>query len=270
MESTLSKAVAQFSDVYDRQARLYPALLAFMPIIVLTIALYRDKLSLVSAVVSGLVGCGALYLLAELARRQGKRRERFLWANWGGVPSTQVLRHIDGTFDPVSKQRYHSILGRMMGVRFPTPEQEASDTLASDAIYTSACNMLRDATRDTKKYGLLFRDNISYGFRRNAYGLRAVAIGLAIGCLAWIPLRHGMAAWEMRMLAAPNAEALFDAGEWISIAASSASLCLWVCFFTKDAVKEAAFTYARTLILACEVLPSKTTPASRKSEVAAV
>lgn len=270
MDSTLSKAVAQFSDIYDRQARLYPALLAFMPIIVLTIALYREKLSLVSAVVSGLLGCGALYLLAELARRQGKRKELFLWISWGGAPSTQVLRHANDTFDPVSKQRYHGILGGMMGVRLPTPEQEARDLLASDAAYTSACNMLRDATRDTKKYGLLFRDNISYGFRRNAYGLRGVAIGLAFGCLAWIPVRHGMSAWELRMLAAPDAEALFDAGEWISIAASSASLCLWACFFTKEAVKEAAFTYARTLILTCEALPSKTTTAPKKKKVAAV
>lgn len=39
---------------------------------------------------------------------------------------------------------------------------------------SSWCAYLRLKTRNTKNFGLLFRENISYGFRRNLLGMRPV------------------------------------------------------------------------------------------------
>ncbi|MFX5141978.1 hypothetical protein ABTC48_20050, partial [Acinetobacter baumannii] len=93
--SDLLKTVAQFGNTYDRQARLYPALLALAPAIVLIISLYSDRLELFSSIGTAMLACGALFMLSELARQRGKEKENILWKSWGAPPSTQVLRHRD-------------------------------------------------------------------------------------------------------------------------------------------------------------------------------
>jgi hypothetical protein len=61
------------------------------------------------------------------------------------------------------------------------------DPAKADEVYQSGVRWLLDHTRpdDGKKFDLLFRDNIAYGFRRNALGARALRVFIAIGCLAW-------------------------------------------------------------------------------------
>ena len=44
------------------------------------------------------------------------------------------------------------MLAAKLDLRFPSAEEETADPKAADAIYTSAGNLLRDATRDTKKF----------------------------------------------------------------------------------------------------------------------
>lgn len=261
--SALFKAITQFSDPYERQARLYPALLALVPVVVLTMSLYRDKLGLLSSLMSALILCGALFLLSDFARRRGKAKEAALWKKWGGLPSTQVLRHSDLTFDPVSTQRYHASLSKKMEVPFPSAADEVADPQAADAVYASAGNMLRDATRDTKKFALLFKDNISYGFRRNGYGLRAIGIALCVGAIIWVGMRHGISIWATRAQEAKDVESLLTGDEFTVIAAAIVMLLMWSFYFTEQAVRDAAFTYARTLILTCESLG--TPPKAKRS-----
>lgn len=81
--SALTRALSQFSNPYDRQARLQPALLALVPLVVLVISLYGGKLRPLSTVVSALVACGMLFLLSEFARRFGKAKEQVLRKKWG-------------------------------------------------------------------------------------------------------------------------------------------------------------------------------------------
>ncbi|MBP1313920.1 hypothetical protein [Herbaspirillum sp. 1130] len=167
--SSFSKIVSQFSDPYERQARLIPALLVLASPAIMVIALYGEKATLLSGILSTLLACGLLFLLSDAARQLGKSKEKALWKKWGGTPTTQVLRHSDDTFDEVSKGRYHATLANAMGIQFPTKADEQADPSKADAIYASAGNLLRNATRDTKMFVLLFKDNISYGFRRNGY-----------------------------------------------------------------------------------------------------
>lgn len=45
-----------------------------------------------------------------------------------------------------------------------------------------------------KKFDLLSRDNVTYGFRRNALGIRPVEIVVAMGCLFWILVKQHVTA----------------------------------------------------------------------------
>jgi len=256
----MAKAIGQFSDQYERQARLFPALLALIPLLVLVLSLYREKLGLLSSVVSVLTMCGGLFMLSEIARRRGKAKEQVLWNMWGGAPSTQVLRHSDATFDPVSTKRYHSTLEKKMNLSFPSVSEEAADPHAADAIYTSAGHMLRDATRDTKKFGLLFKDNISYGFRRNGFGLKPIGVAICFGSIIWVVIRHGLSVWATRIHGATDLESFLSGEELTTVTAALTMLLVWFCYFTEQTVREAAFSYAQKLILTCESLaiPPKT------------
>ncbi|WP_460149234.1 hypothetical protein [Pseudomonas sp. H1_A03] len=129
--------------------------------------------------------------------------------------------------------------------------------------------MLRNATRDTKQFGLLYKDNISYGFRRNAFGLRCVAISLCLGSLVWVGVRHGLNSWVIRFQAAATPESLLNGGELTSVAVSLAMLFLWLRYFTEQSVREAAFSYARTLVLTCEAWAPKPRAARATAEKSA-
>ena len=58
----------------------------------------------------------------------------------------------------------------------PSEEDEKNDPQKADEIYESCIMYLRNATRDKKKFSLVFEENINYGFRRNMYGLRKFGI----------------------------------------------------------------------------------------------
>lgn len=250
----LTKAIAQFTDPYERQARLYPALIALSPLVVLVLSLYGAQLSVLGSAMSALAMCGVLFLFSDFARRKGKAKEFNLWKKWGGKPSTQLLRHADPTFDATSIKRYHAVLAKMTGLDFPSPEAELANPREADDIYTSAGNMLRELARDTKKFNLLFKDNISYGFRRNGLGLKPIGIVVCLTCLFWIVVRHGVGVWATRFHEATDVESFFKADEVASFFVSIAMLFMWLFYFTEKSVRDAAFSYAEKLVLVCESL----------------
>ncbi|UVL05964.1 hypothetical protein [Pseudomonas sp. B21-047] len=264
--SGIAKAISQFSDPYERQARLYPALLALSPMIVTVVALYGDKLGLISGIVSLLIVLGGLFMLSDYARSRGKAKEQALWQKWGGAPSTQVLRHRNGTFERGELLGYHSKLATQLGRPFPSSAEEASDSQRADEVYAEACGMLRGATRDTKKFKLLFKDNISYGFRRNALGLRKVAVASAIFSLIWVAVRQGPSMWVSRYQEATTPEAFFSVGEVTAIGASLVMLLIWTTYITEKSVRDAAFSYARTLVSASGLLAAKPKASRAKKE----
>src|SRR3989442_12022556 len=96
----ITDLVAKISDPYERKARLYPALLALLPLIVIG-AVYAPKASAPVNVVMFISGCGGLFLMANISRELGKRLESTLSESWGGKPTTQLLRHRDGTIDTI-------------------------------------------------------------------------------------------------------------------------------------------------------------------------
>ena len=214
--------------------------LALAPAIVLIISLYSDRLELFSSIGTAMLACGALFMLSELARQRGKEKENILWKSWGAPPSTQVLRHRDDTFEMVSKTRYHKICSTLLGQPFPDRQQEKAAPDLADAVYASACNMLREATRDKEKFSLLFKDLTAYGFWRNGYGLRAIGAVISLSCLVWVVIRHGLTVWTARLQAAPNLEALLSGEELMTVAVALIMLVMWCFVFTEQTVRAAA------------------------------
>ena len=82
------------------------------------------------------------------------------------------MTHGDRNIDRLTKVRYHAFLSdRIDGWSAPSQVDEAQDPVTAELVYDSAVRWLREMTRDRKRYGLVFKENVSYGFRRNLYGL---------------------------------------------------------------------------------------------------
>ena len=106
-------------------------------------------------------------------------------------------------------------------------------------------------TTDHERFQLLFKENISYGFRRNALGLKPLALFIATACVVFVLAKYGVvtrSGWSTASLAALQDEV------WLSLVVSLLAMGVWIAFFTKETVRVAAFTYAETLLRACDVL----------------
>jgi hypothetical protein len=58
--------------------------------------------------------------------------------------------------------------------------RDADDAYEAYEAYEAGARWLREHTRDTARFALLFKENINYGFQRNALGLRWIGLALAL------------------------------------------------------------------------------------------
>ena len=94
-------ALTKLFDNYNRVARLYPALLALAPILCSAIVVFPSLVANIPRSTAAAFGLPCLaYFLASLARSRGKMIEERLLANWGGWPTTVMLRHRDNRIEP--------------------------------------------------------------------------------------------------------------------------------------------------------------------------
>ncbi len=253
---TLDEVLAKVTDPYERQARLVPALLALLPLLATGALLYGPEASALSAVVGILVSCGGLFLMMNVCRELGKRLQPSLYETWGGTPTTQLLRHRDSTIESVTKRRYHAILAAKINAKFPDPMEEARDPAAADDVYQSGVRWLLDHSRpeDDKRFELLFNENVAYGFRRNALGVKPVGLAVAFGSIVLALVKEDVL---LRSSGPPvDLTRLFQlpAPAFVSLIISATMLLVWLFFFTKRTARTAAFTYAEMLLRACDVL----------------
>jgi hypothetical protein len=226
---------------YKLYARIYPTLIILLPILILAIYFSIDYQSIYTAV--GGLGIITLlqFVLSEVGRDRGKKVEAKLWKEWGGAPSTQILRHSDGTFDPHTTKRHHQKLFETTGMgQAEMLELENSDPQDADNIYSAWCGHLRSATRDTTKYKLLFQENISYGFRRNLWGLKQPAIILIIVIASVIAFTE--------YLQFQSNGASLSLISSICFIGLLLLLLFWLLIVKKSWIKSVAFAYAERLI----------------------
>jgi hypothetical protein len=253
---TLDDLVAKVTDPYDRPARLYPALLALLPLLVLLMLLYGPMATALTGAITVAVSCGGLYLTSNLCRELGKRLEEKLYMKWGGKPTTQLLRHRDKTIEAVTKQRYYSFLSAKINTAFPDKDQEANNPQAADEVYQSGVRWLLNHTRpdDGRKFDLIFKENVAYGFRRNALGMKPIGLIVSIGSLLWVLAKEGVLFNPTHNFIALTALSQMTDSATASLILSAIMIVAWMLFFTKGSTRTAAFTYAETLLRACDIL----------------
>lgn len=227
------------TDSYERKARLYPALLLIAPAVIMLIGVTAGRFSRLESFGTALAGCGGAFLLTQLARDAGKKCEKAFFEAWGGMPSIAVFRHRDSRINAITKARYHGrLVSLVKGPKAPSPEEEAADPAAADQVYSAWSSYLRVHTRDTKKYPLVFQENVSYGYRRNVCGLRPIgivvsALSLTISAV-WLYYLHFTAV-------AITSESVG------AVAGILVILLLWTFRFTADWVRIPADAYAERL-----------------------
>lgn len=230
-------------DHYSFRARLQPALVTLLPLALGVFAWIGTGQKWASAGWTLFGTAGGTYLLAMLARNQGKQLEPGLWQSWGGAPTTQCLRHA-GTANPVMRERWHKYLSKLLGKSFPTAQEETDNPNGADQIYEASVKLLINKTRDTKKFPLVYKENVHYGFCRNLYALRNLGIGASlIGLIA-----SGAAGIWFAHTAAPQTAA------WVCAVASVFLLIWWVFKIDSAWVKVPAFAYADRLLESTENL----------------
>mgnify|MGYP007126061555 CR=1 FL=1 len=254
-----------FPDTYTVKARIFPAILATLPVLVLAAAIVSwQQLGISHVVVTGLSSI-LLYALSDLARRRGKSLEDTLYHNMGGKPSTSMLRHRDSRFDAVTKERWCKFLASRLATQAPSAEAEARDPTAADAFYASCGDWLREHTRDRRKFKLIFEELVTYGFRRNLLGLKWPALIMdvlvLVGCLS--------ALW-FRLPFSPD-DTLAMKLIFVLVVAACHAL-YFILAVNEGAVMEAANQYARQLLLGCEVLMTSlpATPSRKRTNESAM
>ena len=224
-------------DTYSFRARVLPVYLTLAPAVLLLAALVPDGLKLPLGGAAAVVFVPISFFLSQVGADFGKRLEKRLWRDWGGPPTTRFLRHGNHEFNEVTRDRVHEKL-RSLGLKVPTREEHDQDERAADKYYESCTEELIRRTRDTKKFPLVFKGLVEYGFRRNLLGLKSFGVILALASLAG-------ASWSTYSSWSP------DKPPAVAIVAgliTAGLLLAWAVWVTERTVKLAANRYARFIL----------------------
>jgi hypothetical protein len=232
-------------DQYARRARLQPALLVALPAALTMLACFPTAASAAAVVWSLIVWSGGTALIAQLGRDGGKSKQPWLFARWGGKPTLRMLRHRDTSNAVLLEHRHLKLRALLPHLKIPTADEERKDPILADATYDTCTLFLLEKTRSREAFPLVFEANCDYGFRRNLWGMKGLAMPLALGAAGvvlsdvWIRIRTSQSL-------PPTTIA--------SGAAIAFLLAAWVVVFTPNWVKTAADAFAERLLGALEIL----------------
>lgn len=228
-------------DGYEWRARVAPAALVLAPLVVVAFAAF-GRPTFVSGAVTVVTAAGLVYALTHLVRELGYSKQLRLWAQWGGAPTTSLLRW-SGTRNEHAQARRHQAVERATGMSLPSRDDESASPADADQRYEAAVEGLRAVARG-ENFAYLLKQNANYGFRRNVYGCKTIGIvvaltsGLAAMALAYAAFRG----WYLRDRSTQLALATTGSTLW---------LAMWT-LVTPKFVHAAAESYASALLEAAD------------------
>jgi hypothetical protein len=158
-------AIVRFFDAYSLRARLLPSILGAAPVLAAVLLLISWRTFELSSIVAVLGGLALVYALSDWARKEGKKIEPRIYNEMGGKPSVTIMFRSDDTIDQLSKDRYRSFLAGKINQPEPTAVDELNNRAAVIGFYELAGTWLRENTRETKKFPILFNELVTYGAR---------------------------------------------------------------------------------------------------------
>lgn len=237
-------------DGYSLRARYLPALIVVLPIWLAFAVWFPPDKQFVGVFASAGVTLVFGTLLAQLGRDAGKARQKALFAEWGGPPTTRALSYKSRILNRVTLTRCHAALRTLVpGLSLPADEDaENADWDSARTSYESASDFLREATRDKAEFRLVYAENVNFGFRRNLWAMKPGGIATCIIAMAAVVVHAAK-----RHLATEALTGL-DAA---SILLAVVLLTLWCFRFNRAWVKVAADEYSSRLVASAEVLAAK-------------
>lgn len=226
-------------DKYSIKARLYPSFLVLLPVFILSLYYITDFEKYYHYLTATFVLSIFTYLLSQLGRDKGKSKEPALNKYFGGKPTTQILRHRNSFIDIVTKTRYHKLLSQKIeNINIPSLEEEINDPNTADQIYDSCAKFIISKTRNTKDFNLLFKENVSYGFRRNLWGMKLWALIILFLCIV---CHSVFAIYHFSNFKQLLINDLYIYGFLL------VTMFFWIFIVTKNWIKITAFAYAERL-----------------------
>lgn len=171
--------VQAFGDAYERRARLAPAALVALPALCY---LPLTALAPIAALLPLLGTAGVLVWATDLTRQRGRDLQDRLARNWGGLPTTQLLRRGGDPNTKEQRRRNRKALTRFARVELPSASEERADPADADRRFEGAVRAAFDRLRSDPTAQVLHAENRNYGFRRNLLALRTP--GLVVAALA--------------------------------------------------------------------------------------
>ncbi len=204
---------------------------------------------------------GGTAVLAQVGRERGRKKEPDLWKSWGGSPTTRLLRHHHPADDLALPTGLRQKVEEWAGYPLPDHQEEETCPTQADAKYGEVVRSLREATRDTSRFPLVFAENANYGFRRNLWGLRpfGTPISAVLALYSWTLL--SLTIWGRPwpepwwdILRNPDSVAVIR----LAVAVADTGIAIFWLFWVKPSwVKVVADAYAIKLFESVETLGNK-------------
>ena len=170
-------------DRYSYRARLLPSLITFAPVALAAGTWSLHESALWKSLIVLLTWLGFGMFLSQLGRDRGKNREQELFNAWGGKPTTKLLSHRLSRLNSATLNRYHAKLRTLLpDSRIPDRTGEMQSPNETLQTYDSCTLYLREKTRDSKAFPLVFAENVNFGFRRNLWAWKPFGLDKS---LAW-------------------------------------------------------------------------------------
>ena len=253
MAAAKMNEISKYFDEYSFNARVKPALFLVFPIFISLLVLFEPSRTWTGFTVTFLVAFGVINFAANQMSAKGNVLQDKLFKKWGGAPTTIILRHTDNTIDSVTKSRYMDRLALLISnFRPTTPEFEQANPERADELYRSASNYLREHTRNTAIYPLVFKENIAYGFARNIRAFKSLGIFITVSSLLGSLVITYLDATTLGIMS-PRLVIQKISFPYLGLIAIHLSmLCAWVFLVTESWVKLRGVAYAKRLYSACE------------------
>ncbi len=244
---------SKYFDEYSFNARVKPALFLVFPTFISLLVLFEPSRTWTGSTVTFLVTFGVINFAANQMSAKGNYLQDKLFKKWGGAPTTIVLRHADSTIDSVTKSRYMERLALLIPNFTPTTaEYEKTNPKRADELYASASNYLREHTRDTKKYPLIFKENVAYGFSRNIRAFKSLGIFITASSFLVTLVVIYLDAPDLGGMPLRAVIEEISFAHFGLVAIHLSIIWVWIFLVTERWVEIRAFAYAKRLYSACE------------------